>query len=103
MAKILFIMCVTLLMPSLVFAQDGGYGNMDGGWHMMPYGYGGFFMWILLIGAIILIVFLVTRPSKDKSNEPKPNESALDILKKRYARGEITKEEFEQMKQDLNN
>ena len=35
-------------------------------------------------------------PKTDKSEE-----SALDILKKRYARGEINKEEFEQKKRDL--
>lgn len=28
-------------------------------------------------------------------------ETALDILKKRYARGEISREEFEQMKKDI--
>jgi putative membrane protein len=101
MAKIACMSGVTLLIPSLAFAQDNGYGNMDSGWHMMNYGYGGLFMWILLIVGIILIVFVVTRLSRDKSSEPKLHESAMDILKKRYARGEITKEEFEQMKRDL--
>lgn len=66
---------------------------------------GGFdmgFMWIILI-IIIVAAILVGKgslsPAK-KEGEP-PRESALDVLKKRYARGEINKEEFEEKKKDL--
>jgi putative membrane protein len=61
---------------------------------------GGIFMvlfWILVIAGIVYIVKLLMGGSKDV----KESGSALDILKKRYARGEINREEFEEMKKDL--
>ena len=60
------------------------------------------FMWIILI-IIIVAAILGAKgylsPAK-KEGKP-PGESALDVLKKRYARGEISKQEFEERKRDL--
>ena len=39
--------------------------------------------------------------SGESSGENRESGTALEILKKRYAKGEITKNEFEQMKRDL--
>lgn len=70
----------------------------------------GFGMWIWPILIIVLIVLLIrflgmgysTRNSGSSATAGlPPAESALDILKKRYAKGEISKEEFEQMKRDI--
>lgn len=68
--------------------------------HMWDYNYGmgGMLVWWGLIGLLFaLIVRYGTRPGRD---EDKPK-TALDILKGRYARGEIDHEEFEQKKRDL--
>ena len=63
---------------------------------------GMWFGWIFWIAIIVLVIWLlVDRSNKTKLTLP-PQETALDILKKRYAKGEITKEQFEQMKKDLN-
>lgn len=69
-------------------------------------GFGGIFG-ILLIGVIVWAVIQFT--SKNNSSNPFSNahgkigkeESALDILKRRYASGEINRNEYERMKQDL--
>ncbi len=55
--------------------------------------------WLVVIGGAVLLIRWAFggRPAGNAFN----GESPLDILKKRYARGEINKEEFEQKKQDL--
>jgi len=59
-------------------------------------------MWYWIIGLIILVavVWLITR-SFSQNRPDFPKKSALDILKERYARGEIDKEEFDKRKSDL--
>lgn len=56
--------------------------------------------WIIVIG---LVVYAVVSFNKRGSgvNYPEHNETPLDIIKKRYAKGELTREQFEQMKKDL--
>jgi len=52
------------------------------------------FFWALIIAGIVALVRYL-RASK------LPTKTPLEILKERYAKGEITKEEFEKMKTDL--
>ncbi len=70
-------------------------------------------MWVFPVLVILIMLFVVFRIfgrggafrppwSQDPDRHGSENsETALDILKKRYAKGEITKEEFDQMKKDL--
>jgi len=55
--------------------------------------------WLLIVVAIVLLVAWVSR--RKTGGDGKGEESALDILNKRYARGEISKEEYDRMKQDI--
>jgi putative membrane protein len=56
--------------------------------------------WIIII--VLCLYFIFGRGGSRKPWEPgQGQETALDILKKRYAKGEISKAEFEQMKRDI--
>lgn len=75
-----------------------------GGWgHMTGYGgYGGTFMWlILIIIAGVVIYFILERNKQTRRMEDSTRESPLEILKRRYAKGEINREEFERLKKDI--
>lgn len=50
---------------------------------------------------IIVWVILKVMNQNKNSNTRVDNKSALDILKERYARGEIDKQEFDERKKDL--
>ena len=101
------IVTVAIIVPSIVGAVSGG---QDGGWGMMGPGMMGgsgwwWFMPIFMIifwGLIIWgIVALVRNLSAPRDSDSAKADSALEILKQRYAKGEIDKEEYEVKKNDL--
>jgi len=83
-------------------ARDGFGPGGPGGWGpMMHYGYGGMFMGIIFLIVIAVLTYFILQALSAKGRPPIQNESPLDILKRRYAKGEITKDEYEKMKKDL--
>lgn len=70
------------------------------GWGM---GYGMGWWWIIGLICMVFIVWIIVKiiNQNQNTNTHLGNKSALDILKERYARGEIDKQEFEERKKDL--
>jgi len=66
------------------------------GWWMV---FGGLWVIIFWGGLIALIIWGITKLARRDGSAPKPD--PLDLAKERYAKGEITKEEFSQLKKDL--
>ena len=93
----IFLLFATLLPWNLALAQ-GMMGNWGMGW------FGMIFMlifWVLVIvGLVFLIKWLIQTTSSGKIAQP-TGSKALEILKERYARGEIDKAEFESKKRDI--
>ncbi|HXK55498.1 MAG: SHOCT domain-containing protein [Gammaproteobacteria bacterium] len=65
-------------------------------------GFGGGLMWLILIITFILIVWAIKLAVGFGNRPVDKGISALDILKERYAKGEIDQAEFEQKRKDLN-
>lgn len=76
-------------------------------WHMGDgWGWWMLFGWLWMIGFWLLIIWAVLALIRGLSGRGREHVSqvsptALDILQQRYARGEITDEEYERMRQRL--
>ena len=64
-------------------------------------GSGSIFMWLFWIFWIVVIAWIVTFLTGNSRRSSEKQTTALDILKGRYARGEIDQPEFAQKKKDL--
>ncbi|MEW6721768.1 MAG: SHOCT domain-containing protein [Candidatus Micrarchaeota archaeon] len=81
----------------------GGWGPAAGG-GMMGYGYDmmggygwvfGFVFWVLVLVALVLLIFWLYR---NIAGRP---QNAEEVLKQRYAKGEITKKQYDEIRKDL--
>ena len=72
-----------------------GYGN-----NMMGCWFGVMFIFIILIG---IVIFLFYRKGHNNAHDVGARDNSFNILDERFARGEITEDEYNQRKNFLSN
>ena len=101
---------IVLLALVVLPLLGGGYGWQGGGWGMgsgMMGGFGGScWMAILMVLFPVLVIWAIVALARGDfwsgdHGRYGHGESALEVLRKRYARGDISKQEFEEKRRDL--
>lgn len=99
--------CAFILLPLGSGYGPYGFGMMGPGMMMGGFGFpflGGaavlLFGAFILVGIVLLIAWLAQGAGQSPSSAPH-GESALEVLKARYAKGEITREQYQEMRHDL--
>jgi len=100
-----FVGLVPLLGPAIAAAQERA---PEWGWGMHPmwgvwgaWGIGMLLMMLVFWGVVIVGIVLAIRWLASQGKASRSSDTALDILRQRYARGDISKEEFDAKKRDL--
>jgi putative membrane protein len=75
-------------------------GGFFGGWGIAWMVFIFIFIAAIITGIVLLIVWLIKRASYPAETSTR-SDNALDTLKQRYARGEITGEEYVSIKKDI--
>ncbi|ARU49951.1 SHOCT domain-containing protein [Sulfurospirillum diekertiae] len=65
-------------------------------------GHGFFMPWMIIFPIILLVFFMVMRGGRASCHHHEKEDEALEIARKRFARGEIDEEAFEKIKEKLN-
>ncbi|MCX7624477.1 MAG: SHOCT domain-containing protein [Thermomicrobium sp.] len=79
----------------------GPYGGMMWGWGNWWWGLLMMLFWLLILVGIVLLVVWIVRQLAHREGPTGGTSRALEILQERYARGEITREQYEQMRRDI--
>ena len=101
-SNLIAVWLLPILSPAVAAAQERPYGW---GWRAHPmmwgaWGIGMMLMMLLFWALVIVALVLGIRWLLGQGKETR-GDSALEILRQRYARGEINKEEFDAKKKDL--
>ena len=100
--RIFYFLLILLLLFTLNVYANGDFCPFCGWPNMMMGGWGTMFMGFFFLLFIGLIAYLIVKSTKTTPTEVSMKENtSLEILKKRYARGEIKKEEYDKIKKDL--
>lgn len=73
----------------------------DSGFNPMGYGFSFFFMMLFWLAVIVAVAVFIKWALMQNGSSEKGAQTPLDIVKDRYARGEINRKEFEEKKRDL--
>jgi putative membrane protein len=98
------VLAVLIFLPLFL----GGFSGWRGGWGMMGPGMMGGYGWgwmpllvIVFWGLVIWGIVAAVRSTSSRKCSTSTAESAVEVLKRRYALGEIKKKEYEEKKKDL--